>query len=511
MHLLYVVEFVVEGGKEVNALDRLVTHVANWLSRGLSTSIEESSLENSGHMELASGPDGSSRSAWWEILRAGDSKVVRVDVAQQLTSGIDLTTRVTVGRSQDRVSLRIGMIRESQLTGALTPVGFTPVFQPALVGAVARDSDLQLRAGGQSVDDRYIQLPDPTLVSELAIALDRSSRLPVLLVHTRSQRAWDLAHESAKKLIGLVRVVTLSNAGRANLAHLRPNLSVPFGGARLVWSDSSASGPAWKADEILAIPAMQIRDAIMRLVAPISALYRGTDQVWQEVRRSAQREAIARAADRAEQAQSSDDLMAQVRELGLQVAELQEANDDLGRLAEAYAKDASDFAERATRADAAATDAKYWREMYTATMTTPDATNEDPWTTIPALVSGADPIETFLALEDASSGRIVFSEGASKSWKSISYPQPDDMLAKLTALARAAVQLYGPTPGKIGHIDDWFKLEQEINVSTNDDTIERSKSLKFFDHDGVQLDQTPHVKVRDGVKPNQVGRISTLR
>lgn len=41
----------------------------------------------------------------------------------------------------------------------------------------------------------------------------------------------------------------------------------------------------------------------------------------------------------------------------------------------------------------------------------------------------------------------------------------------------------------------------------SDETIGKTKSLRYFVFEGKKYDQTPHVKVRDGVKPNQVGRI----
>ena len=81
------------------------------------------------------------------------------------------------------------------------------------------------------------------------------------------------------------------------------------------------------------------------------------------------------------------------------------------------------------------------------------------------------------------------------------------MTEALIALSRAAQKLYSDDPGAIGHVDDWFKQNFGLNVSTADDTIEKNKSLRYFDFDGKRRDQVPHVKVRDAVKPNEVGRI----
>lgn len=39
------------------------------------------------------------------------------------------------------------------------------------------------------------------------------------------------------------------------------------------------------------------------------------------------------------------------------------------------------------------------------------------------------------------------------------------------------------------------------------DTIRKNKALRWFEYEGERYDQQPHVKVRDAVKPNEVGRI----
>lgn len=80
------------------------------------------------------------------------------------------------------------------------------------------------------------------------------------------------------------------------------------------------------------------------------------------------------------------------------------------------------------------------------------------------------------------------------------------MTLKLELLALAAAALYGDAPLVIGHLDDWLKL-RGLNVAMTDDTIRKKKNIRYFDHDGTAYDQMPHVKVKDGVKPNHVGRI----
>jgi len=164
---------------------------------------------------------------------------------------------------------------------------------------------------------------------------------------------------------------------------------------------------------------------------------------------------------------------------------------------------------RARAAEDLQVELDYWKGQYLGQYETEPEAEDDvnPWDKIPNLVPGSDPANTFLALTDASESRIVFTEAAERSWKKISYPHPDDMTTTLTALARAAHELYGDQPLTMGHADEWFKTGFGLNVATADDTIEKNRALRYFDFDDQRRDQTPHVKVRDAVKPNEVGRI----
>src|SRR5699024_7307366 len=136
----------------------------------------------------------------------------------------------------------------------------------------------------------------------------------------------------------------------------------------------------------------------------------------------------------------------------------------------------------------------------------------DPWLDIKDLTPGEDPEATFLAITDAASDRIVFTERARKSWSGIEYPEPWDMKEKLLLLARAAVRLYDDEEKSIPLLDDWMKEEFGLNVALTDQTISKWKKkemrwLNEFEFEGEVLNATPHVKVRDAVKFNECGRI----
>lgn len=511
VHLLYVVDFDVEpASPELSAFDSLVGHVAAWLSRGSTVSVRGAELGVSGSVVLPPAGSGSpadvERTAAWEVLAAAEVRALRVSVQHPLESGVELTTRVTVSEISGRTAFRVGMSREF-LRGALTPVRDTPVFQPGVVRAATMDEDLVLRIGGQRIDERFAMVRSSEEARALVAALREPARLPVLLVHLRTLAGRDAAFVASRKLIGLVRVVTLNYATREVVEAAIPDLVVPFGGAQLVWSDVGAPGVSVSSVQVEKAGREVLRDALMPRLAPVSALARGTDEGWRQARRAAQRAARVDADERLRSAQEAADVGAQREALEEKVELLEAELADTQVLAEAYSAEADDLRTLARSAEDLQAQVEYWRGQYLAQYDPEDDVDLDPWEQIPDLVAATDPTDTFLALTDASESRIVFTEAAERSWKKISYPHPDDMTAALTALARAAHRLYSEDAGAMGHVDEWFKTGFGLNVSTADDTIEKNKAMRYFDFEDKRRDQTPHVKVRDAVKPNEVGRI----
>lgn len=363
--------------------------------------------------------------------------------------------------------------------------------------------------GGQQVDERFQMVRTRQEAEVLAEVLRSSSRLPILLVHSRTLGVRDAAYYASRKLIGLVRVVTLNFATRDAVREAVPRVAVPFGGARLVWSDAAAPGIEVAAEKITAGGREALRNILMPMLAPVSALVRGVDDGWRDVRQSTARAARAHMNERIQLAHSAADKTAELEALREQVALLETEVKDSQDLAESYARDLDAMKASTRSVEEAQADANYWKDLYFGQFD-PEERGEittDPWDEIPPLVSGADPSDTLLALMDASDARIVFTDNAVRSWQKISYPDPEDMTAALSTLARAACRLYGDDPGTIGHIDDWFKTNFGINVATSDDTIEKSRAMRDFEFEGRTWNQKNHVKVRDGVKPNEVGRI----
>lgn len=509
MHLLYVVDFLVESLDEADPYSRLVELTAEWLSRGSAEAVSPDLLAASGQAALMGfGGAEVERTASWERLDGGSDTALRLSVLQTLDSGVELTTRVTIAKVAGSVTFRVGMSRE-YAGGALTPVRETSVFQPGIVEAVARDAGLVLKVGGQQVDERFQMVKTRQEAAVLVEVLRLPSRLPILLVHSRTLGGRDAAYYASRKLVGLVRVVTLNFATRDTVQRALPRLTIPFGGARLVWSDVSASGIELSAEKLTTGGREYLRNALMPLLAPVSALVRGVDDGWRGVRQSVARAARAQANERVDLAQQAADTGAELEALREKVALLEAEAKEAHDLAESYATDLESMKSATRSAEDTQAEADYWKSQYLGQFAPADELElaKDPWDEVPVLIAGADPTDTFLALMDASDSRIAFTDNAERSWQKISYPDPEDMTEALTTLARAACQLYSDEAGTIGRIDDWFKTNFGINVATSDDTIEKNKAMRDFDFEGKIWNQKNHVKVRDGVKPNEVGRI----
>lgn len=511
MQVLYAVDFEVGGSMApAERQEALRQHIARWLSNGSSREIEAQELSAPGAVRLPPRTTGGThsvmREASWEVIEAGGSQALRLSVTQEVGADVELTTRVTVATVKQVTRFRVGMSREHR-GGYLSPVRDTPIYQPGVVGSVVRDDRLDVLISNQRVDGSYLPIRTTGDAALLIESLRRSQRLPLVLIHLRSPESWNLARVLSAKLVGLARVITLNHVTSRQIFESVPAVNVPFGGAMLVWSDLEARGLSFTGEEIVALGSEEVRARLMSRLAAISALARGIDGGWRSARTEAQVEARLAAEERVRIATESDDRSGEIIALRSQVEELKDDLLVLQAMAEESEERRIEAESLASSAEDATRNSDYWREQYEGLAKGAMVEDViDVWECIPALVSHSDPAETFRALEDAAQDRIVFTEVAARSWKNISYPDAEDMTAKLTLFAKAVVDLYGPDTGTIGHLDDWF-AQRGLKVAMSDQAISRSPKLRTFQFEGREYSQIPHVKVRDGVKPNEVGRI----
>ena len=491
--------------------DRLLGHIRDWVNRE-ETWADELTFTSPGEKFLLpitahTGTVVSDRVARWHLLQAEDSEVLRLDIIQVQDDSLRVITRITVENSVTSARIRIGIARES-LNRSLTPVDRTRLFQPGLVRKIADDTSIRLVVNGQPVDTQYLPIRTIAEVPTVASSLSLDTRLPILLVHLRSEHSWTLARAASNGLVGLARVLTLNTLTVRELATLEPRASVPFGGALLAWPGVKRDSLQITAEQLQDSGAVEIRDSLFGALGSLSALSNGTDLIWREAKSAADSRELEAIDAQLSAAQTSEDTALVNERLITKVNVLSNQLDEWREIADSYAADATRAEELSNELALAQDEAKYWRTQFQQSKVTEAPSIEiDPWEQIPMLESGINPVSTFFALSDAAANRIEFTDNAGKSWTKSRYPDPADMTEKLILLAKASADLYGGNLGQIGHLDNWFKETHGLNVAMKDQTISQDKALRWFSWDGEERDGTPHVKVRDGVKPNEVGRI----
>jgi len=517
MQLMYVVEVVVEGDA---AFERIVAHVADWLS-GPQEQLTPSDFASNGARELspARTPKGTyARHGDWEVLETGGTRALKSVVSQAVGTDLELSTRVTVSSIDGIVRFRVGIGRETT-NQRLVPVGATDIYQPGILRLLDQDEALTLRARGQLVNGRYI--PVKTAVEAIAVAdiLTGEDRLPLALIHVRSTDTWDLARELSRKLLGLVRTVTLNFETARVIAEAHPEVRVPFGGLAIAWPGLGAPPLTLSAERLSDLGVEEIRRVLAQRLGALAALGNGEDAAWRRVRSLAENARLAELSEQASRAREGGDKDGEISALQQQVEALEEAKAELEAIGEDALQQAETSARLARQLESernqAREEAEMWQTSYrdlSAGKSVGAPAPQDAWSEIPELVPRADPEATFFAITDAASEHIVFTDRARKSWADIDYPEPADMTEKRVALARAAVALYDGEEKSIPLLDDWLKEQFGLTVALTDQTITKWKRkemrwLNEFEFEDETLNATPHVKVRDAVKFNECGRI----
>lgn len=517
MELMYVVELVVEGERP---FERVVAHVADWLSDP-EAPLTPYDLASNGARELspARTPDGRhARYGEWEVLGTGDHRALKLLVSQAVGTDLELSTRVSVTDIDGVVRFRVGIGRETT-TQRLIPVGTTSIYQPRILRSLDGDDSLTLRAGGQVVNGRYVAVRTTAEAVTVANILASEDRLPLALIHVRSPDTWNLARELSRKLLGLVRTVTVNFETARVIAEAQPEVRVPFGGLSIAWPGMGARALTLSAERISELGVEEIRHFLTQRLGALAALGNGEDRAWRRVRSLAENVRLTELSEKASRAREGGDTQGEISALNQQVETLEAAKAELEAIGEDALQQADQSARLARQLESernqAREEAEIWRTAYqnlAAGKPAADLEPDDPWSRVPILVPREDPEETFLAITDAASERIVFTDRARKSWSGIAYPEPEDMTEQLKALARAAMVLYNGEEKSIPHLDDWLKDQFGLTVALTDQNISKWKRkemrwLNEFQFEGQTLDATPHVKVRDAVKFNECGRI----
>jgi len=510
MQVLYVVEFDVRpNAAGVDPYAAVMDDLAGWLSYTAGRTVPSSDFDAHGKIPLPPNPrSDAERSASWEVVQASDAKAIRLEVHEvDSASETGFVTRVTVGQIAEKTTIRVSMARESSPTW-LSPAPPANLHQPGVIRSLAGSQRVVLYVRGQAQDGRYIPVRSDGEVNELVDILKSSTRLPILLVHTRTMPALELAKAIGRKLVGLVRVVTLDYRALSAVDERMPGFAPPIAGARLVWSDPTAQTVVFDAFEVNEDSPETIRASLMRRLSPLSVLARGVDTAYREARRAELAERDRDAREQSRQALEQGDASAQVQALQNELKTVRASADEWQQLAVEEEQRAERFQAEAERVPELV-DRVEQLSLALRSVAVPEAKEADPWDDLPSLETGVSESAQglFLRLTDAASGRIVFTDRAATSWRKCSYPYPDEMTVCLVKLARVATTLYDGSDRAIDHLDNWIRDAFDLKVALQDSVIEQNPRLRKMTFEGEDYDRTPHVKVRDHAPHSEVGRI----
>lgn len=509
MQVLYVAGFDIAPAKDApegtDAAQVALDLLGWWIGGRTDPPVPAGDLLEDGERELALAHGAQRRTATWEHVDGEDTWATRVERRDIGADGSQFVTRVTVGDGPAGTSVRVSMARESASAG-LTPAPLPDLRQPVIVGTLAQDQRLEVRVAGQVQDGRYEQVRSPAQVELLAQALGQTSRLPVLLLHTRTLEARAGAQKVASRLIGLVQVVTLDyRAARALHEHL-PQLEVPYAGGLLVWADMAAPPAVISAAQANHGDPDVLRAMLMARIAPLSVLTRGVDEAYRRARLQAQAHQTAEAAERTAAAEGSGDAEAALAALR---SELEVTKNELAWVYDECAKAENLAAERS--GEVAVLRAKVEQLTIAAAYLPVTASTDgevETFDNAPKLVVGdtASLEDLTQHLERVSKGRIVFTPNAVAAWrKADRYSTPEEMRASLVKLAQVAHDVIGGHAEPRGHFDTWVRENYDLKISMQDDEMPRK--FRTFTWEDASYDRTPHVKVNDWVDPHECGRI----
>lgn len=424
--------------------------------------------------------------SWTPVAAGVGVRALRLAIDDDLPDGGRFTCELTAAESEGDTSFRVVMGRST--SGRITPARIEKLKPPAALRSILGDSSLTCDYRGEVLTNTVSQSLADQVPAVLARLNDPARRFPILVVsamHPKGPSA-TLARKAAVRLAGLCHVVAihgwlaLDSFNRAMQAN-----ALPRAGARLYWPYLDLRAPWWSANT-LASDHDDLLGQMMRLLAPLSVVARGRDQVWDAVRA---KERSSRSADMsASETDRISALQQEVEEERAFSAEVTALNEELE---DKNARLEVDVANLQARLNAATRTA--WEEPES------DLSSSEA-------VSSPDFTADWARWELESGGALVFTENAKKQWSKCAYPKPEQMREALDALALLA-DAWREANGNVGKdLTSWMAEEVGLTLSLHDNPL-RTAGKHLFGFEGVTWDRTPHIKVADHTSPNQVGRI----
>lgn len=511
VQVLYVTNFDVAAAASAGSVDLDPAQICfellgQWIGGRTEPAVPASMFLKDGEYELALAHDHQRRFATWDHLAGEDAWATRVERRDVGLDGSVFITRITVGNSQIGVTVRVSMAREVPDSG-LTPTVTAEIHQPAIVAMLVEDKRLSVYVEGQMQDGRYLQVRNSHDVELLVQNLNVDTRLPILLLHTRTLEAQSAAQRAAGRLIGLVRVVTLDYKAARCLQALQSDIDVPYAGGLLIWADMSTPPARITAEQLNHTERGFLRSLLMSRIAPLSVLTRGVDSAYRRARQASEsmetRQAAQRSAEAAHSGTLEEQVTAVIAERDRALADVTFATDEWAKAEELAQERAREIARLTAQVEQLTFAAQYLGSSQESAEEEPNLGNAPE----ELLMGNATSLDALCQhLEQAVDGRIAFTPNVTVAWKKADrYPTPGEMHKCLIKLATVARDMYDGQCRKMGHVDTWVRENHDLRISLQDDSI--PKKLRTFNWEKRTYNRVPHVKVNDGVPPAECGRV----
>ena len=506
----YVVEFVCSTAStgQDRALDKVIGAEEGWVSWMLGPNVDlQGVFTRDAEWQQEAIHNGMNHTVVHEYREATGSRASFLTVRKDLEPG-SLTQMVvavsaieTANEGEASTShLRIAMGRDTD--GLITPTNLNRLRRPGLFQSLHRQGlVLHVASTGQPVDGRYMHVGGEEELQVVIESVQVDRRLPIIMVGM-SGDSYDFAAQLARETIGLAQVVTVSRylVSRADellRSAISGNVRLDEGGVSVIWP---GVGTVHRHPAFSPPYGPYVLGSIMGLLGPLSAVASGPDWLRDQAIRDAEidrrheREASLRASMRSQ--------IEAVDRSGTEQARLKAVEDEWV----SYIQQTEEERDRAIaenrRLESEVSSLRYaMSAMRKTEEVSGDRTRIDD---APELdLNDLKPLADFLSC--ASSGRIVFTDEALRSWKRSTYSDAEKMRHDLLLLAKAATEYADYESDSEVMVDDWFR-QQGLSMSATDGGLKKKK-LHLFTWEGKEYDRLPHIQVNNRTNFEDLARI----
>ena len=503
MDLQYVLHLFGHGS---NAFQSATDVVERWLRTKTVGAPPWRQLEGSASRPVTvNGPRGTTAEGALEVSVASREAPFgyKIELSQSQEAGrTNFVTSISLVEQEGGVSVRIAL-GLANMSETLIPAEHSTVKPPRIIQDLFAQNGIEWRVQGQLLANEYLKIQNLDQLDVLMEGLEGDLRLPMLLVDTVAPIRLQFAKEAKNQLLGMATVVCLPTSFLIReFNRKRPDSSIPFAGARLVWPDRAVRHNEFDESDL-----RNNEKALKQLSAILfkaSTVSRSRNRIWDAA------DQIERAykKDKSEIAFSLQLAIAQTlgdkdRQIGLLQSRIEtlrfEHESAFENLVDENKKNYDSLLElqrenRRLESKVAALDARF-------------ASPRVQTRGFDGLQESPDKFEElFESLELATAGSLIFTANSVEEWKQSNFPRASKVRDALIELAKASME-WRAKEGQIGeNLSNWLEERIGLKVPMQDGGLV-SAGKDEFEYMGMTYSRIPHIKVSDQTDPKSVARV----